>query len=117
MAISSEWDEVEIEFSIREKWEALRPSISAMRRLAEKLKSETRILDVQPSVSLGSLVFRRKEPRSVWVSWDTGGLYQVSLVAANELDFLSTTKVDDDGVVDVIVDYLDRARASDSIGT
>jgi hypothetical protein len=41
----------------------------------------------------------------------------VSLVVARDLEFLSTTKVDDGNVVDVIIDYLDRARASDGTGS
>ena len=117
MAIRSEWEAVEIEFSIREKWDALRSSIAAMRRLAEKLKADPRIHDLQPSVSHGSLVFRRAEPRSVWVSWDSAGAYQVSLVVVRDLNFLKTTRVDDDKVVDVVIDYLDKARASDGAGS
>jgi len=108
MAMNSEWDEVENEFAVREQWGALRTSIAAMRRLVEMIKPDPRFHDLQPSVSLGSLVFRRGAKRSVWVSWDDAGTYTVSLVAPG-LEFLETTPATEASILDVLLEYLEKA--------
>jgi hypothetical protein len=107
-AMTDEWDRVEKEFTERERHGALRTTIAAMRPLIERIKADGSLHDLEPSVSLASLVFRRSAPRSVLVHWDEEDGYQVSLLDP-PFEISETTKVSEDRVIDVLRKYLDKA--------
>ena len=108
MAMSDEWDELERDFAGREQYGALRSSIAAMRRLVDRIKADGRLRDLEPSVSLGALVFRRSSRRPVMVSWNDDLGYEVAFVSPG-FEISESKAVAEEGVLDALRDYLDAA--------
>ena len=108
MTSTDGWDEVEKAFAEREKHEAFREAIAAMRWLADRLQQDQRLRDLQPGVSHASLVFRCRDDASVWVSSIRDRLYKVSLVVGTDLETVKTTTANESSVVDVVREYVEK---------
>jgi hypothetical protein len=112
MALTVEWDRVSERFRYLERYEALGPIVVAMLRLVAALREDPRLGDVEPSVSLGSLVLRlsglERYVNVVWSEDEPQG-FKVSFVDP-PLEFSETTTVSEAKVVPTIVEYLDRLK-------
>jgi hypothetical protein len=106
--VNDEWAEVENAYAHHEHHPLFRTTVTAMRRIVDKIKADPSLRDLEPSVTHASLVFRRRSPRSVLLEWNEQDGYKISFLGY-PFEALETTKVTEDNVVEVLRQYLERA--------
>src|SRR5689334_12916707 len=106
--MTGEWDAVERELAQRERHAVFRTAIAALRPVIEWIKADDRLVDLRPSVSLGSLVFRRGSGRAVLLHWNEQDGYRLSHLAPG-FEIVNTRQVAQEDLVDVLRVYLDDA--------
>ena len=78
-----------------------------MRNLVARIKDDLAFSNVNPRVSMASIMLARGEAkRRVMVAWHEDGQYRVYFVDP-ELEFSQPTAVGEDAVVGVLRSYLD----------
>lgn len=108
MAIENVWTRVEEELTQRERYGALLDSVTAMRRLVSRIRTDERFTDTQPSVSHGALLFRRPSKRLVLVDWNNGR-YELSFVKP-PFEMSETKDIDEQGAADLLFLYLNHSE-------
>lgn len=106
MAIADEWNKVDEAFNRLQQYRVLHPTLIAMRKLVDLLRSNSAFHGVHPSVSMASLVLARdhKDMR-VSVAWRDDSGYRVTFVNSR-FEFTEATAVREDDVIRVLKDYL-----------
>lgn len=109
MAIIGEWDEVNKAFDRLERYRVFHPALIAMRKLADMIQNDLTLADVQPVVSVGSLMLSWSHTsRRVMAAWNEDkGLYHIAFVDP-PLEFSESTFVREDVVLRVLREYFDR---------
>ncbi|RKG71638.1 hypothetical protein D7V80_00835 [Corallococcus sp. CA054B] len=108
MAMADEWNKVDKAFDRLERYRVLHPTLAAMRKLAHLVKENAAFAEVHPVVSMASLVLARGQAeRRVDVAWTEQHEYRVAFVDS-KLRFSEPTHANEDGVVRVLREYLDR---------
>jgi hypothetical protein len=113
MALTEAWNRVSERFQYLERYEDIRPVVIAMRQLVATLSKDSRVNDINPSVSLGSLNLSLSDSgryiNVVWSEEEPCG-FKVSFVDP-PLMFSETKKVSNDKVLSTIIDYLERLKS------
>lgn len=112
MALTAAWALVSERLKDLERYERLRSTIAAMLRLVAALRGDSRLDDIQPSISLASLNLRLSDSRRyVLVAWrdEEPRGFEISFVDP-PLEFYETKQIGEAEVVATIVEYLDRLR-------
>ena len=105
-----DWKEVERRFAELAVYSGWRPIVAAMSDLVTAIRTDTRFHDLDPSVSHAYLVLRASEKRGVIVAWEVDdGAYKISFVEPG-FTLRETRSVPRDAVLDVLLEYLERAR-------
>ena len=112
MAMTVEWKHVSDRFQELQRFERLRPTVTAMLRLIADLRKDSRLDAFVPSVSLASLNLKLSgSKRYVVVAWNDSQPqgFEISFVDPS-LEFSETSMVFEANVVATIVEYLNKLK-------
>jgi hypothetical protein len=78
--VPDDWTKVESRLAEIDELRSWRPTVAGIRGLVAAIRSDGRFHDIEPSLSLTALVFRRRDPRAVMASWNDDGTYGIAYV-------------------------------------